>query len=154
MRKDKAFKTHESQKSTMQKLAQGLPECLQGRRRFWSKDPTFPNSPQFHHFHSSITAELSDSVDGGRNKVWWQLCVCVTELAIWEVEMMEALLPCALSGRERAYSEHRHHQRLSSTPAPSPSPTLLCPTEMALRGIWGAYQEYSSPHKKPFRKSQ
>lgn len=56
MRKDKAFKTQDSQKSTRQKLAQGLPECLKGRKRFWSKNPAFPNTPQFHHFDSSITA--------------------------------------------------------------------------------------------------
>lgn len=62
------------------------------RKRFWSKTPAFPNTPQFHHFHSGITGQLSDSADGGRNKMWWQkqdvvtaVCVChrAGYLGVW-----------------------------------------------------------------------
>lgn len=91
------------------------------RKRFWSKTPAFPNTP-LHHFHSGITGQLSDSADGGRHKVLWQLCVCVTGLDIWGFEVVEALPLCALPGKEWAHSEHWRHQSLSSIPA---SPNLL-----------------------------
>lgn len=35
-------------------------------------------------------------------------CVCVTGLDIWGFEVVEALLLCALSGKEGAHSEQWH----------------------------------------------
>lgn len=73
-----------SSKSTMQKLAQGLLKCLQGR--FWSKTPAFPNIPRFSPFSQRYYSLIKWFCG------WWQkqgvvtaVCVCHRDgyLGVW-----------------------------------------------------------------------
>lgn len=116
MRKDRAFKRQESQKSTMQKVALSLPKHLQGKKQFWRENTSsaqhFPTLPSF-----SFLAVTKPGAS-------W---VCVTGLDIWGFEKVGARLPRAVSGEEPACSEHRCQQLFFDPWSPC-NPTAALPS--------------------------
>lgn len=148
MRKHKAFKTQDSQKRTMQTGCTGCAWVTAREKEILEQDPSISQHSPVSPFWQQYYCLINDSVYGGRNKVWWQLCMChrAGYMGVWGGGSPAPV--CTV------------WQRGSPQWAVAPPKFVLDPCqpypalpETDLMRMWGAYQKYSSPHKSS-RKSQ